>query len=112
MSIRKVRVIGKEYKGECPESSGPGRLVYQLSPINCKTAQFLEWYMMLPAAQAFVVCGDDKLIDLGGAISLAPGQVIAVSFDEYFDAWLEKEVRAWKKQSRVRWEAAAKLIGI
>ncbi len=97
MTYRTAIIISKEYKGYSPECSGPGRVVYGLAGHNCSTEEFAEWLLHSSVLDNFIVCAGNKLIGLGGEPELQQGELISISFDEYFNHWLQFEISTWRR---------------
>lgn len=102
MTVKTAKIIGKRYKGDSEECSGPGRLVYQLQGVNCQIEDFLGWILFSQDFQDFLLCPPDLLIDIGGARkNFSEGEHLSVSFDEYFDGWLKAELADWRRTIQI-----------
>lgn len=103
MTFRSARIIKKEYKGDAEESHGPGRIVYSLEGVECHIKDFVDWYQYSPDFQDFLLCPPNLLIDLGGRCkNLEEGEILTISFHEYFDGWLQSQLSDWKKSIKTK----------
>lgn len=87
--------------GESVINMAPDHRVYRIIGVNCTTVEFADWFSLVDTDNELVFAGGrcDEIIDLGGAgIELRVGMQLEITFEQYFNAWLERRIAVANNQ--------------
>ena len=100
--MRQVRVLAtKSFNlSDDPDEFyiGPDREDVLLEGVGCTVEEFLDWFMETEEGEKFCRISGG-MTDIGGSkLDLSEGALINVTWDEYFDRYLEKKAYRAKKE--------------
>ncbi len=102
-SLRTVSIVSSVDRGVSVDDYGtidsnPDRTTHYLEATNCSIHEFMDWFFMTENSSDFCTDGE-SLIEIGAStINLAIGQTLSVSYSEWSQGWLKRQVESAKHE--------------